>query len=102
VRFWTQYIEQLPIRTINFDDPADKARHDQMVALVERMLELHRQLAEAKLPQARTVLQRQIDAIDRQIDRLVYELYDFNGGGDQDCGRGCGGSEQGGQMMVQC
>jgi hypothetical protein len=27
------------------------------------------------LPHARTVLQRQIDATDRQIDALVYELY---------------------------
>jgi hypothetical protein len=25
----------------------------------------------------KTVLQRQIDATDRQIDRLVYELYDL-------------------------
>jgi hypothetical protein len=27
------------------------------------------------IPQAQTFLQRQIDAPDRQIDRLVYELY---------------------------
>ena len=57
------------------EDPTDKARHDQMVTLVERMLELHKQLAEAKTPQAKTVLQRQIEATDRQIDRLVFELY---------------------------
>ncbi len=37
-----QYMEKVPIRTINFSDPADKARHDRMVELVERMLELHR------------------------------------------------------------
>jgi type I site-specific restriction endonuclease len=35
----------------------------------------HKQLAEAQMPQAQTLLQRQIDATDRQIDRLVYELY---------------------------
>jgi hypothetical protein len=29
----------------------------------------------AKTPQERSVLQRQIDATDRQIDQLVYELY---------------------------
>jgi hypothetical protein len=65
----------LPIRTINFSDPADKARHDRMVALVEQMLALHKQLAAAKTPDAKTVLQRQVDATDKQIDRLVYELY---------------------------
>jgi hypothetical protein len=31
----------------------------------------------AALPQEKTQLQRQISAADRQIDRLVYELYDL-------------------------
>jgi len=46
-----------------------------MVELVERMLDLHKRLAAAKTPPDRTALQRQIVATDRQIDRLVYELY---------------------------
>ncbi|MGR3310645.1 MAG: Eco57I restriction-modification methylase domain-containing protein [Candidatus Brocadiales bacterium] len=70
-----QYIEQLPIRTINFSDPDDKDRHDKMVGLVEGMLELHGRLKEVKMPYDKTRLQRQIDATDRQIDQLVYELY---------------------------
>ena len=37
----------------------------------------HRQLAVAKTVHDKTVLQRQIDATDRQIDRLVYELYEL-------------------------
>lgn len=72
-----QYIEQLPIRPITFAAPADRARHDRMVALVESMLALHRQLAAAKTAHEQTALQRQIEATDRQIDRLVYELYDL-------------------------
>ena len=46
-----------------------------MVGLVKRLLDLNKQLAEAKVPQAKTVLQRQIEAADRQIDELVYGLY---------------------------
>ena len=46
-----------------------------MVALVEQMLALHKRRAAAKTPHEQTVLQAQIDATDRQIDRLVYELY---------------------------
>ena len=46
-----------------------------MVGLVERMLALHEQLADAKINQEKTILQRQLDATDRQIDQLVYELY---------------------------
>ena len=69
------YLAQLPIRTINFNDPEDVARHDKMVALVRRMLDLHKRLANATLPDDKTLLQRQIDTTDRQIDTLVYELY---------------------------
>jgi hypothetical protein len=73
--FEARFIRSEPIRPINFSDPADKARHDRMVALVEQMLTLHKQLAAAKTPDAKTVIQRQVDTTDQQIDRLVYELY---------------------------
>ena len=46
-----------------------------MVELVERMLALHKQLAKATSPHDQSVLQGQIDATDRQIDQLVYDLY---------------------------
>ena len=65
----------LPFCPIDFSDSTYKERHEQMVHLVERMLDLNKQLDEAKEPQAKTVLQRQIEATDRQIDNLVYELY---------------------------
>jgi hypothetical protein len=48
-----RFIEQLPIRTIAFANPPDVVRHDQMVALVERMLALHEQLQAARVPQER-------------------------------------------------
>lgn len=70
-----QYIEQLPIRPIDFSNPADKTRHDNTVELVERMLTLNKQLAASKTSDDKTRLQRQIDATDQQIDQLVYELY---------------------------
>ena len=75
LRFFGQYLEGFPIRTIDFTSPADVARHDRMVALVERMLDLHKKLASEGAPHVKTVLQRQIEATDREIDRLVYELY---------------------------
>lgn len=70
-----QFLSQLPIRPINFSDPVDKASHDRMVQMVDQMLALHKQLAAAKTGHDKTLIQRQIDATDRQIDRLVYELY---------------------------
>jgi len=70
-------LNKLPIRTINFEDPADVARHDQMVSLVNQMLELNKKLAESKVPQTKEMLRRQIESTDRQIDDLVYKLYDL-------------------------
>jgi hypothetical protein len=79
LRFFGQYLEGFPIRMIDFANPADMARQDQMVTLVERMLALHAQLQAARVPQERAVLERQIAATDAQIDRLVYELYGLTG-----------------------
>jgi len=70
-----QFISQLPIRAINFSVPADKVRHDKIGELVEQMLDLHKRLKLAKTAHDKTILERQIDATDTQIDRMVYELY---------------------------
>ena len=61
--------------SINLDNSFEKARHDSVVSLVENMLDLHRRLAETKTGHEKTLLSRQIEATDRQIDALVYELY---------------------------
>jgi hypothetical protein len=46
-----------------------------MVELVERMLDLHKQLHKAKTPHEQESIKRTIAATDAQIDALVYELY---------------------------
>ncbi|MCX7044277.1 MAG: N-6 DNA methylase, partial [Candidatus Sumerlaeota bacterium] len=67
---------KLPIRTMDLNDPSDKARHDRMVALVEQMLELHKRLHAADIRAADSErYQRQIAATDCEIDRIVYDLY---------------------------
>jgi hypothetical protein len=70
-------VARLPIRLPVSSDVSDQAHHDHMVELVEQMLALHKQLSGAKTPHEKTVLQGQIDATDREIDRLVYELYEL-------------------------
>jgi hypothetical protein len=71
----SRFIRRLPIRTIDFSNPDDVARHDRMVELVERMLALHERLSGARIERERAVIGHQIKATDRQIDLLVYELY---------------------------
>jgi len=71
------YIRKLPVRAIDSSDKQDKAYHDQMVSHVNQMLVLNKKLTGTKIPQAKNILQRQIEATDRQIDKLVYKLYDL-------------------------
>ena len=70
-------LKALPVRTIDFDDAGDVGRHDRMVGLVERMLELHERLGKAQTQHDRELLERQIAGTDREIDGLVYELYEL-------------------------
>ncbi|MCX6846209.1 MAG: N-6 DNA methylase [Verrucomicrobia bacterium] len=68
-------LKRLPIRPIDYTNPTDVEKHDRMVSLVDRMLDLvPKRRAEAN-PQAAAQLDAQIAATDRQIDRLVYDLY---------------------------
>jgi hypothetical protein len=80
LRFFSQYMTQLPIRQIDFSNLADVIHHDRMVRMVQEMLSLHRQLATARTAHEQTAFKRQIDATDRQIDRLAYELYGLTEG----------------------
>jgi adenine-specific DNA-methyltransferase len=70
-------ILQLPIRAIDFTKPGEKKMHDDLVALVDKMLDLHKQLGKASFDSEKEPIQRQIEATDQQIDRLVCELYDL-------------------------
>ena len=48
-----------------------------MVTLVEQMLDLHKRKVAAQDEAGQELLQRLIDATDRQIDALVYTLYEL-------------------------
>ncbi|MGO8928044.1 MAG: Eco57I restriction-modification methylase domain-containing protein [Limisphaerales bacterium] len=71
----TNELNAMPIRLLDFSNPTEKSHHDRMVNLVHHMLALHQSLLTAKTPQEKTALERQITAVDAQIDRLVYDLY---------------------------
>jgi type I restriction-modification system DNA methylase subunit len=78
-RYFTQFVEQLPIRPIDFSDTTDKARHDRMVNLVDRMLELNNRKRSGKYaPSELERLEHEIVSSDHEIDELVYELYEIN------------------------
>jgi predicted type IV restriction endonuclease len=68
-------LKRLPIRVPRASDVAARARHDRLATLVNELLVLHKSLLTTKTDHEKAVLQRQIEATDRRIDQLVYELY---------------------------
>jgi predicted type IV restriction endonuclease len=71
LRFFGQYLNGFPVSL-----PKDGTSScDGFVSLVQQMLVLQRNRQDVKTDHERTALARQIEATDREIDRLVYELY---------------------------
>jgi hypothetical protein len=70
-------LSQVPVRIVSFKKPADKARHDKLVVLVDKLLGLMPKLRAATADSEKAVLQNAVTATDQQIDALVYELYNL-------------------------
>jgi len=73
--FEARFIRSLPIAVLKPENPADRARHDKLVGLVDKMLVLTPKLRAVKSDAERQTLQNAVTATDQQIDVLVYELY---------------------------
>jgi len=67
-----KYFSKVPICKIEAKDTEKK---EILVGLVEQILGMNKKYSLTKDPHTRELLQRQIDATDRQIDHLVYQLY---------------------------
>ena len=76
-RYFSQFLEKLPIRPIDFKNKVDVNMHDRMVELVTRILDLNKKLAANSTPADKEFCKRRIDATDAEIDALVYKLYDL-------------------------
>jgi hypothetical protein len=68
-------LDKLPIPIITLSKTSDKTQHDKLVSFVDQMLNLKKREHSETVPQTKTMISRQIQAVDKQIDALVYELY---------------------------
>jgi hypothetical protein len=68
-------LSSLPIILPDRSSSQQRVLYDRMNTLVRQMLQLHKHLTAKRTSHERVAIQRQIEATDRQIDRLVYELY---------------------------
>jgi type I restriction-modification system DNA methylase subunit len=72
------YLKQLPIPILDLSQKTDKTKHDNLVSLVDKMLDLKKKEAAELSEHLKTIITRQIDAVDKAIDTAVYELYNLN------------------------
>jgi len=72
-----QYIVPLPMRIADPDDKTDVRWSKGLVERVCSLIELYGSLRIAKTAHEKNLIQRQIDTTDKQIDQLVYELYEL-------------------------
>jgi hypothetical protein len=72
------YLEELPIKRPALGNSSDKLRHDNIVSFVEQMLASKKQLAGAQIDKDKDFYENKCSVLARQIDALVYELYDLS------------------------
>lgn len=63
---------------INLKNSKEKEINNKLVNLVDNIIVINKKIVAENNPDTKTILQRHISAIDLQIDKLVYELYDLN------------------------
>lgn len=70
-----QFIATLPIYKIDFNNPDEVAKHQQIVEMVKNIMRLKEQLASAPNAARRTVLEHAISAINTELNNYIDELY---------------------------
>ena len=73
-RFNANNINKVPVPIVDFNNQEDKHKHDLIASHVEQCYNsINSEIA--RTPQSKELIKRQIEATDKQIDALVYELY---------------------------
>lgn len=73
--FTKEQLAQFPIPVLDFAKKVDRARHDEMVRLVEEMLTAKKEMAKALMDTDKDFWANKCADLDAKIDRLVYDLY---------------------------
>ncbi|MCK4644022.1 N-6 DNA methylase [bacterium] len=72
--FWNS-VSKLPIVRIDYTNSESVQIHETIVELVNQIMKLQKKLHSAKTDRDKELYQKQINILDRKIDKLVYRLY---------------------------
>jgi len=70
-----QFAGEIPIREIDFSNKSEKKKHDDIVNFVSTITELKKKLTKSKFSNERELYERQISALHKQINEILYDLY---------------------------
>jgi type I restriction-modification system DNA methylase subunit/predicted type IV restriction endonuclease len=71
----TNQLKRLPVPTTPLHHPKASSLENKLIAAVKRMMDIREKDQYHKTVHEKTVARRRIAAMDKQMDRLVYELY---------------------------
>ena len=77
-RLTPEFISPFKFPNLDLNNKQDKEMHDKIVNLVDNIIALNKKLSAEKNPNSITIINRQINAVDKQIDSLVYKLYNLS------------------------
>ena len=66
---------RIPMPSVDLTKKSDKEVHDKLVNLVDSIIAINKKLVGENNPNTKEILERQVRALDGEIDRLVYGLY---------------------------
>ena len=70
-----QFAGEIPIKIIDFSNKFEKEAHEKIVDFVSDILELKKKLNNSKFSNDKGLYERQIDALHKQLNKILYELY---------------------------
>jgi hypothetical protein len=73
--YFANGVGKLPIFVPDIKNAKEKEKYDNLVLLVDQMMALKKREHAESVPQTKTMIGRQIAAVDGQIDEAVYGLY---------------------------
>ena len=66
---------RIPMPSVDLTKKSDKEVHDKLVKLVDSIIAINKKWVGENNPNTKEILERQVRALDGEIDRLVYGLY---------------------------
>ena len=74
----TMFLKKIPIRMIDFEQSKDIKAHDQIVALTRELALQSALLVKAGTPHEKEANKRQLNALEDEVNHIVYQLYSLN------------------------